>query len=268
MTLALAWIRKIAGGTEELLVASDSRLGSGKRIDCCPKIILLPRSDCFICFAGDTDYAYPLMLQFSASIENYPRSKDRAMDLHDLRAYTLKVMNSMRDSVHFYAEGEEIPKTSFLFGGYSWIRKSFSIWNLHYKSGEQRFVYKPVGKSLGRCAFAGDWAKIARAKLITLLREQGKYPGNVELDMEPFEVLRDLLRSSTELDTIGGPPQLAKVYQHMNCKPIGVMWPDAKTGSPTILGRTLLGYEIPNAWVIDPDTFISSHALYSNITDE
>lgn len=67
MTLVVAWIRKI-GSIEELCIASDSRVTSGRAWDCCPKIKELDRGDCVLAFAGDTSYAYPMMEQASNTI--------------------------------------------------------------------------------------------------------------------------------------------------------------------------------------------------------
>jgi len=58
MTLSLAWIRSV-GNVQELVMATDSRLRRGRAWDVAPKILTLPRTDCAICFAGDTDDAYP-----------------------------------------------------------------------------------------------------------------------------------------------------------------------------------------------------------------
>ena len=62
MTISIAWVRNV-GATKELVVASDSRLSFGCRWDCCPKVLALPRGDAAMCFAGNTMYAYPVMLQ-------------------------------------------------------------------------------------------------------------------------------------------------------------------------------------------------------------
>ncbi len=44
-----------------------------------------------------------------------------------------------------------------------------------------------------------------------------------ELDMRPFEILRDMLLEESR-DYIGGAPQAAKVYQHQNAELVGVRW--------------------------------------------
>ncbi len=57
--------------------------------------------------------------------------------------------------------------------------------------------------------------------------------------MEPFEALVRLLKRQIH-DTIGGAPQMVKVYEHMNTKPIGVYWPQ-KDISAVYKNRTLWG---------------------------
>ena len=80
--------------------------------------------------------------------------------------------------------------------------------------------------------FAGDKADMARRNLKTLLQSRyGKTAERYEgegFDMEPFEVLRDLVSASDTNDSIGGAPQLVKVYQHMNARAVGVYWPTKK----------------------------------------
>jgi hypothetical protein len=86
MTLVSVWVRRI-GETEELIVTTDSRLRQGSEWDCCPKIILLPRSDAVICFAGSTLYAYPMMLQIANTISSHSPLINRAVDFGALCAY-------------------------------------------------------------------------------------------------------------------------------------------------------------------------------------
>jgi hypothetical protein len=273
MTLAIAWVRKLAGGGEELIIVADSRLGGGRRLDCCPKIMTLPRSDSVICFAGETEFAYPLMLQLYLAIDAHSPSKDRSMDIHEMMKHALKVFNSMRDSVHSYVEGMEIPETSFILGGYSWARKGFSIWLIHYKTKEMKFVCRPALKWIGnfeKIVFAGDWAKEGQTKLIKMLIERYKLTSfgseSKGFDLEPFEVLRDILRESKPEDSVGGSPQMVKVYQHMNARPIAVYWPNKESQNVSLLGRPLLAYENTDYWILDPDTLKTSHPRFSKPT--
>lgn len=54
-----------------------------------------------------------------------------------------------------------------------------------------------------------------------------------------------------------------KVYQHMNCRSIGVFWPAKEGGKLTVAGRILQPYEKPTCWMLDPDTLATSHIYYT-----
>ena len=71
--------------------------------------------------------------------------------------------------------------------------------------------------------------------------------------MEPFEVLRDMLREG-KYNSIGGPPQIVKVYRYLNAMPYGVYWPNRESDHITVLGRPLLDYETLEYPILDPDT--------------
>ncbi|MEY8755746.1 hypothetical protein AB9M93_14900 [Peribacillus frigoritolerans] len=264
MTLSIAWIRKI-NDCEELIIASDSRLNGGGAVwDQCPKIVLFPRSDSSISFAGNTLYTYPFLVQVSNAIQSYNRSQDRAMDLHDLRGHIISIINDISNKITITVPGltktEELKDTEFILGGYSWIRKKFSFWKIYYDLHLKKFVYNTpqyLG-NFGEIIFAGDQAKAGKTALINLLKSRNNNNLINEVisgfNMEPFEILVDLLKQSKLEDTIGGPPQIVKVYQHMNCKPIGVYWPNKNEGKPTLMGRTLFKNEDSDFWFIDPST--------------
>jgi hypothetical protein len=274
MTLALAWVRKIRN-CEELIVASDSRLSGARDIDCCQKILALPRTDSFICFAGDSQFAYPLMQQAFMAILSYERGRDRSLDLHDLRGHIIKVFNKLMESVFSSIKLLKTPDTTFLFGGYSWINKKFEVWIIRYSESTGRFgaALAPrwtSGKAL--IAIAGDWKHEARKRLIAKLRSKDITPQtqkDFHFDWEPFEILKELLLETNKQETkrnrfsIGGAPQIMKVYQHMNCRSLGVYWPSRDSNQIYIAGRKLLDYEKPDMWILDPDTCRSSHVLIS-----
>jgi hypothetical protein len=81
------------------------------------------------------------------------------------------------------------------------------------------------------------------------------------LDMEPFEVVRDMLRDPGHAETIGGAPQVVKVYQYMRTAPLGVYWPQKAGGEVYLQGRACLGYERIDRWVLDPDTLVSERQV-------
>jgi hypothetical protein len=146
MTLSMAWVRQV-NQTNELVFASDSRLRGGDEVsDYGPKIFTLPRSDCLISFAGDTDDAYPLMLQMAHGIEFYQKSNDRRTDITQAKAIAIDVFNQVREEYHDFprdrtAAGD--PKVSFIFGGFSWRLSKFLIWTLHYQPDIDRFTFRP-----------------------------------------------------------------------------------------------------------------------------
>lgn len=131
MTITAAWVRTLRD-CKELIVVSDSRLNGGKKMDCGQKVITLPRSDAFICFAGSTGGAYPLMHQVANAISTYEKSATRAQDIRVLKTHVLKVFEGLLCAVHSASGSEGTPSADFLFGGYSWIRKQFMIWKIHY----------------------------------------------------------------------------------------------------------------------------------------
>jgi hypothetical protein len=92
MTLGMAWVRSI-GEIRELIVISDSRLGGGQFWDANPKIMLLPRSDCVISFAGSTNAAYPLMLQAYNAIAMYDPAANRRLDIAHLKGHLVRVQS-------------------------------------------------------------------------------------------------------------------------------------------------------------------------------
>jgi hypothetical protein len=82
--------------------------------------------------------------------------------------------------------------------------------------------------------------------------------------MEPFEVIRDMLREAEPHATIGGAPQLAKINQYLYATSIAVYWPDKESGVPSLQGRPILEFEKVDRWTLDPDTFRLSHQWLSS----
>lgn len=286
MTITAAWVRTL-NNCKELIVISDSRLNGSKKMDCAQKVHVLPRSDAFICFAGDTSWAYPLMHQVIASISNYERSVSRAQDIVELKSHVLKVFEALRHSVHDASGDEGTPAAEFLFGGYSWIRKKFMIWRIHFQKGMNSFEANPAKEWKGSpWIFAGDkeHVRTAREDFSKLLNSRGNAPHQVDqfkLDWEPFEVIRDMLRKVDDnitlykSDSIGGAPQVLKIYEHLSSKYLAVEWniSNQRDGNGIyICGRKILGYEKSSIWILDPETLTTRHPLYSesvaDIADE
>lgn len=298
MTITTAWVRTLRD-CKELIIASDSRLNGGRKMDCGQKVIALPRSDAFICFAGNTAWAYPLMHQVANAISTYEKSATRAQDIVVLKSHVLKVFEGLKRSVHDAAGSEGIPSAEFLFGGYSWVRKEFLIWRIHYhvpnlhtppkglhaqrKLIEERsgFIATPAKAWAGQpWIISGDeeFAIEGRRRLAKILIERGKAPHqvkNFKFDWEPFEVVRDMLRE-VEADPykyrnadIGGAPQVLKIYEHLNARYLGIDWgkDDEGVTRTFVCGRRTLGYETPSLWILNPDTLVSRHPFYTPEND-
>lgn len=289
MTIQACWVRRIRDA-EELVFASDSRLsGDGTNFDSCPKILTLPRSDCAISFAGYTGHAFPMMLQLDLAIGAYEPARRGGLDIATLRKHALKVFDRMaqeiRSSPKLSKQRTVNPEANFLFGGYSWVEKRFRIWSIAYEASEGRFVARPAQsvrfhpdakkfvfssvkspRSKGvfaKIAFAGDRSTEARERLGKLLNR--KYPTSQEfqgLNWEPFEVIRDMLRDPNHSETIGGAPQVVKVYQYFQTTPLAVYWPNKASGKVVLQGRPCLDYERIDRWILDPDTMISHNPLF------
>jgi hypothetical protein len=257
MTLAMAWVGKRNDGLEHLYIASDSRTRGAMVFDFSPKILTLPRSDCAICFAGDTAATYPLMLQLANAISAHLPAKERALDIRTLKPHLVRVFTdiivNIRDSIAPIEPGD----VQFIFCGYSWLSKSFEIWTIYYSEKQKQFAARPtknVHSLLGQVAFIGDVAKDARSELVRRLNSyKNRLPSHFEF--EPFKVLRDMLRQANAESSIGGAPQLVRIAQHMNTKVIGVKWGPVEKKFTTIMGRRVFDYENTDNLTLDPDTF-------------
>lgn len=255
MTLAVAFVRSLRGRADrkELVFASDSRLTGGQCMDFGPKILSLPRSDALLSFAGDTSYAYPLALHLQTAISIFPRSVDRRLPLTNARGHMLRVYEQLYRSIHGLPFSEvlpiaDYPPVQFLFGGYAWHADRFRIWCITLDRTERSFRFA----TCGYFQFIGNpvAAKAARRETLRRVYAHGRTPDS--LDMEPFEVLRDVIRSRAYND-VGGAPQISKVYRHMNAQHFSVLWPHGDSTTPHVNGRPLLPTESSDLPVFDPD---------------
>lgn len=270
MTIAATWVRTLAGGAQELIFCSDSRLSNGKRFDHCQKTFRFTRTDAAICFAGRTDWAYPMIIAAIKAADLHEPSQSRALPLAKFKSHLINILNQMQNEVHNFARGENIPDVTFIFGGYDWWRKCFRIWRVVFDSSSNSFVaHERMGSNalggLGKIEIAGDpeWIQETRTRLKRLVQEKYgmdmRQPDNARFDMEPFEVIRDLLRNSSAGDSIGGAPQAVKIYQYLNSADVAFFWPQVTNGRLFISGRPLLNYERATInSVVDPDTTAST----------
>ncbi len=252
MTLALAWVATRSDGREDLYFASDSRTRGGMTLDTTPKILTLPRSDSAICFAGDTEATYPLMLHVSAAIAAHGPAQDRNLDIKELKGHLLRVCTDIVGSIIDSSVKLVASDRQFIFGGYSWRSKEFHIWTFYFDPKTKRFharTSKRINERLGKAAIIGDWAVRFRAALEMNLQAEGL---ESPVNFQPLTLLAKFLRDAGPNDTIGGAPQIVRVGPHMNTRPFCVKW--GSENKRHLFGRALFDYENCDYWTIDPDT--------------
>ncbi|MGO2962938.1 MAG: hypothetical protein ACTIDE_10060 [Carnobacterium maltaromaticum] len=241
MTIGVCWVRK-KGNSEELIVASDSRLCGGHRWDQCPKIITFPRGDCFLSFAGTANYAYPLMMQIYFSSLMTEKVRDRAIDVTVFNTLVLEGINNLQSSIFDEVSPEDIKENEFIFGGYSSEKKKYCLWIYKFNPGEKRFQKNEIkGKflNIGKIAIVGDVKSEYKKQLYKYISSENSYVDKEYFELEPLQILINMLRVSNNTSTIGGAPQIVKIYQHLQARPIGVYWP--KKEEDLKLNRTLIG---------------------------
>lgn len=243
MTLTMAWIRRV-GETEEMIIASDSRLRSLGAWDTAPKIIPLPRGDAAIAFAGETDYAYPMMIQVINGINFYDGALSRRQPLAKLKGHLIRVINLMLDQ-HKDVPTElwEAPAAFFLLAGYDWTTNEFKIWKLHFDKSIGRFTFSPASSWRGEghdekvLSIIGDEIGAAREVVLENLRGPDGIRSGA-FDMEPMRALAFMV-DAEGFRSIGGHIQMVKVYKALQCVPFTI----SRNGTRSLLGRPLLDYE-------------------------
>jgi hypothetical protein len=270
MTIAVAWVRTLENGAEELFFCSDSRLSNGARFDHCQKTFRFNRTDAAICFAGRTDWAYPMIIAAIKAADFHAPSQTRSLTLSKFKTHLLNLLNQMQREVHNFARGENIPDVTFLFGGYDWWNKSFRLWRIEFDQKTSCFIAdERTGSNalggLGKIEIAGDpeWIEKLRKNVKALAQSRYgldmRHPPTARFNLEPLECIRDLLRNSSANDSIGGAPQAVKIYQYLNSTDVGFFWPRLEGGRLFLSGRPLLDYERAEIRsVIDPDSIQST----------
>ena len=296
MTVSIAWVRK-RKGYEEMYFASDSRLSGGQYFDACPKMLALPRQDCAIAFAGVSGDGFSMMLQLSLAIDAFAPARTRGVELPAVRSHALNIFNAMSERITTEVRGSEAnftdPGATFLLGGYNWRSKSFELWPIKFDSTAHHYVAhagsilcwdkrerklafhtdpRKRHRPIGMMAFAGDQAGAARKMLFSRLTKRIEEGENIDrLRMEPFEVIRDLLRNPGEQkppnsQTIGGPPQLLRVSQSSQASSFAVYWTVNGKRRLHLQGRPCLSYEILDTFSIDPDDLKVEYLGYAGST--
>lgn len=270
MTLIGAWVRQHRKSSE-LYIAGDSRLSGGRNWDIGTKILDLERGDVVIAFAGTTADAYPLMLQVQSAVKMHPKVKSRAYDLVELKGHIIRIFNEMWHSITNLPQGQQLPdpaEARFMICGYSWRLQKFKIWTVYFHSTSNEFrlreasTHRKRGGGNKYFTFIGDHSGLAINRVYQILRQRNRIR-STGLEMEPFEVLVEFIRDP-DRHSIGGPPQVWKIYPHLNSLPLNIYWPSYADGSISFGGRLLLPYERNGFLALDPDTLAVGQTEWPN----
>ncbi len=260
MTLCAAWIRHGSGDEgEELVFATDSRLRGGEAWDLGLKLFDLGRTDCLLCFAGDTRRAYPLILQSMNSVRTDIEWTNPRIDLYDILASLCSLFTRTCLEITDLPPGDNIhevrAEAEFLFGGWSWREQDFLIWKIYYSPELQAFTHQKMNDDGDDriVVFLGDEIDSAERLLSDDLRNSGKVIRG-SLDMEPIRVLARMSRDNNQYPTIGGALQIGKIYRSGHNEFFGIMWQSAVNGKPFFMGKEINPYDAPPIRFIDPDT--------------
>lgn len=251
MTLCVSWIRR-CGHNKELILASDSLLTGGGDFTESPKIFPLKRGDCAIACAGDTSYSFPIVAHIIQSIDLNVKSKTRAQDFVDLVHYFEELMNSCLGSVvDPVAEKGKGPDFQMLFVGYSARFKDFRMVVYQYDKRSRMMKRRTVPTlKKNKVAVIGDQgvAKKGEQNVVSRYRralflklEQDGVRDNDPIDMQPLDVLYNFIQDS-QLRTVGGHPQMLKIYDFMSTLPYAIMERNDKD-LVFYMGRKLMNYE-------------------------
>jgi hypothetical protein len=74
------------------------------------------------------------------AVANFPKAIDRTQDPFTFKGQLLDILNDMLK----YKSNYEIPETSFIFGGYSWMTSNFVLWNIYYDKYHKICTYRRI----------------------------------------------------------------------------------------------------------------------------
>ena len=253
MTLCVAWLREV-DDERELVFATDSCLSGGERWHSGIKLIELPRKDCLICFSGETNRTYPLILNLITSIKFDEHISNTHTDITEVLDYLTQLFTSLCHCITDYGTQNfesVLGDFQFLFGGWSWKANTFKLWKLKYKHAAKSFIHDETNSYDMLYGFIGDELDKAEESLNKELINNNKVTSH-RFDMEPFKVLVQMIRNS-DYSSIDGSVQLAKIHPPGSTEFLGVYWPSID-GKKTFLGNDVSTENNPTVKFIDPDT--------------
>ena len=241
MSLCIGWIRKVKD-SEEIVLISDSCFSGGHRFMAAPKLFTVKRGDFALACAGSTTYSFAVIEHIRQAMDCNELINHRTYDLADMIHYVVDITNET-----LCHEKEKIlyDETDFkmILGGYSWKFKRPMLRIIEYSPQDKRFFAHDVQSlKLSPIAIIGDTDAVAKAypAIYRRLDEDGVEDGG-NWDMQPLSVLLDYIKDPA-YTTIGGAPQMVKVYPYLHSEPWGIT--DGVENRVYFYGRKLLKYEV------------------------
>ena len=240
MSLCIGWIRKTTLSEEVVLVA-DSCFSGGQRFMAAPKLFTSKRGDFAIACAGSTTYSFSIIEHIRQSFNCNEPISHRAYDFEDIIHNIVDITNETLCHEKEIIRNDEID-FKMIVGGYSWKRKKAMLRIIEY-SPRQKKYYAHVVQTIKKTPVAviGDRDAVmpARLAIFNQLEADGVQIGGA-INMQPLYVLMDFI-NNPKFTTIGGAPQLLKVYPYMKILPWGFRY--GKDTSIYFYGRKILDYE-------------------------
>lgn len=239
MTITIVWRRKFSG-VDEIIFASDSRLSAGYRWDCAQKIFPIDGPNFCISFAGSADFAFPCIFQFQCMVKNYPKFSTGAAPISLMVKDFITIVNQLLGLVDDRILAQ-FNSTTFLVAGYDFSNGEMYGKEIKYNKTSRKYEKFDFGGFRSGAAkaaigFAGEGYQDFFSGLGKLVAKR-----KTELNYEPLEVLAEIIYKQGKGSTIGGSPQLVKVYRHRNYLPYAVK--KNKEEGAALFGRPLLDYE-------------------------
>lgn len=225
MTLCIAWVRQ-ANEKEEILMAADSCFSGGQRFLAAPKLFPTRRGDCAFACAGMTQYSFPIVEHILRAFDINQKLRDRASDITDVMHIIADIANKcLHEEIapEYASLPGDGPGFSMIIAGYSWKKKKTVLRILSFDWSKMKMEICKVPTILGfQCAVIGDKEVIGPCRGRIHHKLYADIQEGSTLNMQPLDILLDYI-SDTAYTTIGGYPQLLKIYPFMNILPFGFL---------------------------------------------
>lgn len=242
MTLCVGWIRKLKK-SEEICLAADSCFCGGQRFMAAPKVFPLPRKDCALACAGDTNYSMPIVDHIVHAMEINKPLIDRAYDFLDVVHLVEDITNRcLYEEKKEQENEEEGPGFTMILAGYSFQEKESRLFTISYNKTLKKMKANKAPTIMGtQVAVIGDFELIpkVKVKIHKAFEKDGIRYGDA-FGYQPLNVLLEYI-DDPKISTVDGHLQMLKIYPFAQVLPIGFFYPDEE--SIFYYGRPLLKYE-------------------------